>query len=80
MEHHMLNIEEEKCIKLIKCLRGNIEYRKTCVGMVVHTGMTGMVLTVLCSFHICTWFLCQGAAKELRDKDNVWMVCVCVTV
>lgn len=53
--------------------------RPTCVRVVVHTGMTEMALTVLCTFHICTCFLCQGAAKELRDKHNVWMcVCVCV--
>ncbi len=38
-------------------------------GALVHTGTTGMVLTVLCSFHICTWLVCQDVAKELRDKE-----------
>ncbi len=70
------------CVSESVCSLGN-------GGALVCTGMTGMVLTVLCSFHICSWLVCQDVAKELSDKEgrlndvcvfNTLHVCVCECV
>lgn len=41
-----------------------------------------VAMTELGSLHICTWLECQDAAKELKDKADVWTagVCMCVSL